>query len=245
MHKLIFDFGNTNLKGCYGRENIYGIQRLFYDKYELRKQFRGFLEKFQKRPDAVFIITQNRNLFPSVKSVLYSKFPNIRIEIPEIDFNKPLKVFYENTLGKDRYYAAAGAFFKYNSYADILVIDMGTATTVNLVSKGVFKGGIISPGIPAASATLAASTTLPEIKMKKDFKLINRDTINAINSGIILQQKYFIESIIQSYKNMYKNLLTVITGGGYRYIEGKINGVDVYEKNLVLEGINFVINSKI
>jgi pantothenate kinase type III len=35
----------------------------------------------------------------------------------------------------------------------------------------------------------------------------------------------------------------VITGGAYKYIEGKIEGIDLYEKNLVMEGINFIINS--
>jgi pantothenate kinase type III len=242
MNKLIFDIGNTYLKGCYGRENVYRIQRSSYSKPEIRRQFKEFLGRFPKRPDAVFVITQNRKLIPLVKSALYFKFPNIVIEIPEINFNSPLKVSYANTLGQDRYYASAGAFIKFNTYRNILVIDMGTATTVNFVSNGVLKGGMISPGGPASAVALAELTTLPEIKLKNKFKLINSDTENAINSGIILQQKYFIENTIRSYKKIYNNLLTVITGGGYKYLEGNIEGVDVYEKNLVLEGINFIIN---
>lgn len=243
MNKLIFDIGNSFIKGCYAGNQIYGVRRIPYSKPEFGKYFREFIAKFKKRPDAVFIITQNENLISTVKSAVNSVFPQIGIETPGIDFKTPLKVSYTNTLGQDRYYASAGAFFKFITYKNILVIDMGTATTVNFISNGIFKGGMIAPGIPAAAVSLAGSTTLPLIKLRNNFKLINTDTLNSINSGIILQQKYFIESTVKSYKKNYRDLLTVVTGGGYKYIKGKIDGIDVYEKNLVLEGINFIINS--
>jgi len=244
MNKLIFDIGNTYIKGCYGNGNIHGVQRSFYSKNELRKYFKAFLGKFSKNPGSVYIITQNSYLIPSLKKIIYEKFGDIRVEKPEIDFEYPLKVSYSKTLGYDRYYAAAGAYFKFNAYRNILVIDMGTATTFNLLSDGVFKGGMISPGVPAAAGIISGITTLPEIKFKKEINLINSDTKNAINSGILFQQKYFIEKSVASYRKINKGLLCIITGGGYKYLTNNIEGIDVYEKNLVLEGINFIINWK-
>jgi pantothenate kinase type III len=244
MNKLIIDIGNTYIKGCYGNRNLYGVQSSAYSKNEFKKYFKIFLGKFVKKPGSVFIITQNIYLIPLLKKILYAKFGNIKVVTPKIDFDYPFKVSYSKTLGFDRYYAVAGAYFKYNTYRNILVIDMGTATTFNLFTDSSFKGGMISAGIPVSANVLSVITTLPEIKLNKVFNLVNSDTKNAINSGIIYQQKYFIEKVIASYRKVYRNLLTVITGGGYKYLLNNIEGIDVYEKNLVLEGINFIINWK-
>ncbi|MCU0373481.1 MAG: type III pantothenate kinase [Ignavibacteria bacterium] len=244
MNKLIIDIGNTYIKGCYGNGTIYGVQRSVYSKREFKKYFNSFIEKFRKKPESVFVVTQNTYLIPHLKKIICSAYGNVRVGIPKIDFKSPLKVSYSKTLGNDRYFAAAGAFFKFNTYRNIIVIDMGTATTFNLISDGVFRGGMISPGITTAARILSDITTLPEIKLKKGINPVNSDTINAINSGILLQQKYFIEKCVVSYRKIYKGLLTVITGGGYRYLLNNIEGIDVYEKNIVLEGINFIINRK-
>ncbi|MCI0472787.1 MAG: type III pantothenate kinase [Ignavibacteria bacterium] len=244
MNNLIIDIGNTYIKGCYGNYTIYGVHRTVYSKNEFKKYFKTFIGKFRKKPDSVFVITQNSCLIPHLKKIIYQAYGNIQVQIPEIDFNSPLKVTYSETLGYDRYFGAAGAYFKFNTYRNIIVIDMGTATTFNLVSDGIFKGGMISPGIAAAAGILSDITTLPEIKFKKRINLVNSDTTNAINSGILYQQKYFIEKCVASYRKIYKGLISVITGGGYKYLLNNIEGIDAYEKNIVLEGINFIINRK-
>ncbi len=87
-------------------------------------------------------------------------------------------------LGADRVCAAVGAFNRWHT--NLIVIDFGTATTLNVVSAaGVFRGGLILPGI-AALETLPARTTavLPALRLRRPAALTGRSTKAALTAGL-------------------------------------------------------------
>jgi type III pantothenate kinase len=133
---------------------------------------------------------------------------------------------------------------KYPNRKKILVIDFGTSTTYNLIINGVFEGGMITPGIDTSLRSLIENTSLPIVKITPRKKLITNDTKNNIKSGIWFQHFFAVESIILKLKKKHRNLFVISTGGLSKLIYEQTNLINRFEKNLVLEGINFILNQE-
>ena len=80
-----------------------------------------------------------------------------------------------------------------------IVVDFGTATTFDiLTNKGVYEGGLITPGIGLSLSTLNSLTALlPLIKLRKTNKIIGKDTVSAINSGVYWGYVSLINGILE------------------------------------------------
>ncbi len=100
----------------------------------------------------------------------------------------PVKIEYgsRSTLGNDRVAAAAGAAELYKGEG-CLVVDAGTAVTIDVVTKeGVFMGGNIAPGMRLRFSSLHEATSqLPLVDPEGDVFRFGRDTLSAIRSGVV------------------------------------------------------------
>jgi type III pantothenate kinase len=143
------------------------------------------------------------------------------------------------TLGIDRVLACAGGVR--HTQSDVVVVDAGTACTVDLMTKDyVFKGGVILPGLPMLRYSM--KTLTPELP-ETDFSLpaqfpgkTTRDAIRiGVNGGFIHSIARFIEEYIQ--KN--ENVQILITGGDGRYVHEKLQAQFncTYHENLVFDGM--------
>jgi pantothenate kinase type III len=83
-------------------------------------------------------------------------------------------------------------------------------------------------------------TTLPKVFLNAQAKLINNETEGAIVSGIVFQQVLFVQKAIEEYRKLFKDLYVVATGGGSEIIKQYKTGIDKFESNLVLEGLNHI-----
>lgn len=153
----------------------------------------------------------------------------------------PLLIDYEKSLGSDRICSALGAVSKYPGHKNMLVLDFGTATTVNLISNGVYKGGMIAAGLVTSAHSLNARTTLPFAALSLKADIENRKTKNAIASGLILQQVFFAEKTIEAFNKRYKKLFTVCTGGNLVILKKYLLSADAFDNNLVIEGLNTIM----
>lgn len=235
------------MKGCITEGKKLGkIQSLEYRKVNVFRDFAEFIGQYKPEGDNPLYREANRKFdslyFSLVDSSIASKltFDNNWMTpfVVKATSPLPIKIDYAETLGSDRICSAVGAYSKFKDKKSILIIDLGTATTFNIVSDGVFKGGMISTGIRTSAEALMNKTTLPKVILSSKVKLINNDTHNAIISGIVLQQVLFIQKAIEEYKKLYKGLYVVSTGGGAEIIKKHETGIDKYEPNLVLEGLN-------
>lgn len=157
----------------------------------------------------------------------------------------PLENKYKTpqTLGKDRLAAAveANSLFPQNN---VLVVDIGTAITYEFVdSKAEYKGGNISPGISMRFKALREFTDrLPLVDRFGELPELGYDTETAIRSGVVHGVIYEIKSYIAKLSGQYSDLKVVLTGGHTRYIEAQL-GIKVYvDVNLVLKGLNRILN---
>ena len=120
-----------------------------------------------------------------------------------------------NQLGKDRLANVYGASKFYRP--PILMINFGTATTFDLVSKkGVYEGGLIIPGIETSwKALQEKAALLPKLGGIIHSKFfIGRDTKSCMASGLLQGFGAMVDGLIERFKKRYERKLTVISSGG-------------------------------
>ncbi|GHV23956.1 hypothetical protein FACS189428_7920 [Clostridia bacterium] len=156
----------------------------------------------------------------------------------------PLTIDYKTpqTLGMDRIAAAVGAVAQQPG-AHLLVIDIGTAITLDFVTAaGVYKGGNISPGPELRFKALHHFTNrLPLINEEGNLPVWGYDTSTAIRSGVIGGIVRELDSYIAEYKKN-DTILTFLTGGYAFYFESKLKNATFADGNLVLRGLNEILN---
>ena len=155
----------------------------------------------------------------------------------------PLKIKYAHTLGADRIAAAAGALALAPG-KKCLVIDFGTAITYDIVTaEGEFIGGNIAPGIFMRSQALNQFTkALPKIELSGETPAWGFNTDTAIRSGAVLGAVGELEYYIRSASKGESDLAVILTGGQAELVIPHIEYPIIHEPNLVLMGLNSIIN---
>ena len=146
------------------------------------------------------------------------------------------------TLGKDRLAVVVGAsYLKPNT--DLLVIDAGTAITYDFIDANkVYWGGNIAPGIDLRFRSLHEFTQkLPLVSPKVDIPFLGTDTESAIISGVIYGVVSEIDGYINHLKIKYPKLSVFLTGGSIFYFDRKLKNAIFAERNLVLIGLNRIL----
>lgn len=145
-------------------------------------------------------------------------------------------------LGSDRIADAAAGINEYG--APLILIDMGTATTVSVINtKNQFLGGLILPGVRTALNSLINNTSqLPRIKLgTPSNKIIGTNTVSSIENGIVYGTAAQIDGLIQRITDELDFSPKIIATGGNAgavipYCKSKI----IYDKNLLLKGLYII-----
>ena len=145
--------------------------------------------------------------------------------------------------GADRICNCVAAFERYKMTA--IVVDMGTATTFDVVSgKGEFLGGAIAPGLGiSADALFTRAARLPRIEVKKPAKVIGTGTVDNLQIGLYYGYIGLVDGILE---RMLAELggsgavKTVATGGLARLIAGGSKFIGEVDENLTLTGLRII-----
>lgn len=124
--------------------------------------------------------------------------------------------------------------------APLIVIDMGTATTIVVLDKnGALVGGSISPGVKISLDALTERTALlPGLQLDQPKKAIGRNTIDCMRSGIMLGAACMIDGLIERMEEELGYKTTVIaTGGIARFVVPMCRREIVYDKDLLVKGL--------
>lgn len=145
------------------------------------------------------------------------------------------------TLGADRLLAAVAADAMFPG-RDLLVVDFGSAITVDLVCRGVFLGGNISPGARLRFRSLNNFTAkLPLCNITGEASLLGKETHTAIVNGVVNGIQWEIERYISEYETLYPDLQVIFTGGDAKDFSGRIARKVTVDENLVMRGLNIVL----
>jgi type III pantothenate kinase len=247
---LAIDIGNTNVTiGVFEGEKIKYTWRLASDIHKMPDEYA-----------ATFInLLRIRNIDPSdIKEVALcstvAPLIPIFVELLEDYFNlKPLvvtagvktgvRIHADNPreVGADRVVNTVAAYKLYGGPA--IVVDLGTATTFDIISKnGDFIGGVIAPGpMTAAEALFSHTAALPRIQFAHPQKAIGTNTITAMLSGIMFGYTGLIENIVANIEKEMGEKSTVVATGGYGAIFAKETTIfKVVNPDITLIGLKMI-----
>lgn len=248
---LVIDVGNTNI--------TFGV----YEGKKLATTFR-MMSKLPRTSDEYGIslremLRTNRIDKDNIEgTIIASVVPNVMHAltgaITRYIGNEPLivgpgvktgiKITSDNPreIGPDRIVDVVAAYELYGG--PVLVLDFGTATTYDLVTEdGCFGVGITAPGIKISARALWEDTAkLPEIEIKKPDSILARETISSMQAGLVYGQIGQTEYIVNQVKKEtgYDNLKVVATGGLGRIIADETDAIEVYNRDLTLEGLRLI-----
>ena len=124
--------------------------------------------------------------------------------------------------------------------APIIVIDMGTATTVTVLDEsGAFIGGSICPGVKISLDALTDRTALlPGLQLDQPKRAIGRNTIDCMRSGIMLGTACMLDGLVERMEEELGSKATVVaTGGIAKFIIPMCRTPIIYDKDLLLKGL--------
>ena len=122
----------------------------------------------------------------------------------------------------------------------LIVIDMGTATTMSVLDKsGAHIGGCIIPGVKISMDALTDRTALlPGLQLDQPKKAVGRNTIDAMRSGIMMGAACMLDGMIERMEEElgYKTTV-IITGGIAKFIAPMCRTPMIYDKDLLIKGL--------
>ena len=173
------------------------------------------------------------------------KYFNIKPLIVGPGIKTGMPIFYDNPkeVGADRIVNAVAAYDKYHK--ESIIVDFGTATTFDYISpKGEYMGGCIAPGIMISSEALfEKASKLPRVEFSKPKTIITKDTVSAMQAGIMFGYAGLVDGIVERMKAEVKtNPLVIATGGLAQIVARETKSIDKIEEMLTLDGLRIIYN---
>lgn len=232
---LAIDIGNTQIK--------FGL----FEKDELKDVFVGkdALEKIFSGNEITHAIISKSGYDETIEEQLKQK--NINLLVLSHQLKLPLEILYTTpeTLGTDRIAGTVAANFIFPDM-NVLKIDFGTCITYDFVNcKNQYLGGAISPGMMMRFKAMHHHTSkLPLVDPLQFtyFELIGENTATSILSGVINGIKEEVNGIIKEYEMRFGNLKVVVTGGDADRFVTLLKCEIFARPNLVVEGMNRILN---
>jgi type III pantothenate kinase len=168
----------------------------------------------------------------------------------EPDVNTGMPILYKNPaeVGADRIVNAVAAYEKFGRTAGraprpIVVVDFGTATTLDAVSaKGEYLGGAICPGVQiSADALFQRAARLPRIDVRKPSSVIGQTTVGAMESGLFYGYVGMVEGLVRRMTDeLGGDVICVATGGLADVIAPETALIQHVDPDLTLDGLRIV-----
>ena len=146
-------------------------------------------------------------------------------------------------MGADRIVNAVAAFNLYGG--PLVIVDFGTATTFCAVSEsGDYLGGVIAPGIGISlEALFQRAAKLPRVEIVRPEKVIGKDTIASMQSGIVFGFVGQVDGIVRRMINEFSIKPKVIATGGFAsLIARESETICKVNPLLTLEGLRIISN---
>lgn len=247
---LAIDIGNTNLViGCFRDDKILFKARIATDRTRTSDQYgveiKNMLEAYGvNRSDINDCI---------ISSVVPPVFNSVRTGVIKIIGKQPMvvgpglktglniHVDVPSQVGSDRIVIAVAALAEYK--APLLLLDLGTATTIEAVEPdNIYMGGVIIPGVRVSlDALTSRAAQLPGISLDQPKQVIGKNTVDCMRSGMMYGTAAMIDGLIERMEEELGHRCTLIaTGGLAQFITPLCKREIILEKDLLLKGLNII-----
>ena len=246
MKALVGDIGNTITKVCLIEVKTLKIKKkISFNSNNISSihLLKKNLEKIVKSKN-IYKVALFSSVVPRYQFILskyLKKIYKIKLrEIKEKNINKIIKINIKNKnqVGSDRIANAVGVYKRYK--LNCIVLDFGTATTFDVVTKdGIYNGGIIAPGVNLSLNSLVNSADqISFFSIKKQNRIVGKNTVEALRSGFYWGYVGLINNIILKIEKETKKKYKIIFTGGYSDLfKTSIIRPFKIDKNITIEGI--------
>ena len=238
---ILGDIGNTETKVFLVSSSDIIIKKITFlsknlNTLKLDKLFKDFKFNY-KMIDKILFCSVVPKSFNLIKKFLSKKTKVQCYEVKSLDLKSliKIKVNYKQ-VGSDR---LTNAISLANNKNNFIVLDLGTATTFDVLIKDSYSGGVIAPGIKLSLNTLSDKATLiPNIDLRKISNVIGKDTISAVRSGFFWGYAGLIDNIINLIKKeTRKSFKVIITGGFSDLFKNSIKTKVNHNKDITVNGL--------
>ncbi len=247
---LTIDVGNTNLTlGLYEGDKLGPHWRLATDHArmpdEYGLQFLGLLEHAGYGREALTGIVLASVVPPLTGRVAQACREYLKQEplLVDVGVKTGIRIRYEDPrqVGADRVADAVAVHHLYGGPA--CVIDFGTATTFNAVTKnGEYLGGAITAGVNlAAEALYTHAAKLPHIELQRPPSVIGRNTPHAMQSGLLFGYVCMVEGMVERFRReLGAEMKVIATGGLAEVVARETEAIDIIAPWLTLDGLRII-----
>jgi len=247
---LAIDIGNTSIKlGIFDEDKLKATWSLATGIHRTSDEYGVVLLNLMERqkflPSKLTGIALCGVVPPLAPTIveMCRKHLNIQPLVVEAGVKTGIRIRVDNPreVGSDRVVGAVAAHYLYGK--PVIIIDLGTATTFDVVSPdGDYLGGAIAPGIGIAVEALFTRTAmLPRIELICPKQVIGRNTVSAMQSGIIFGYIGLIEGMVQRIEKELGEKSKVVATGGYAHVVAQeIPIIEIVNPDLVLTGLRLI-----
>ena len=244
---LAVDIGNSNI--VFG--GVEGDQILFEARIrteptktsdEYCVDLKIILDVYHVKPEMIegaIISSVVPQVLNSVKTALKKLTgKNALVVGPGLKTGLNIKIENPSQTGADLVVGCVAALLEHK--APLIVIDMGTATTMIVLDEtGALIGGSISPGVKISMDALTDRTALlPGLQLDQPKKAIGRNTIDCMRSGIMLGAACMLDGMVERMEaELGQKTTVVITGGIAKFVVPMCRTQMIYDKDLLIKGL--------
>ncbi len=250
---IAVDIGNTNIVlGCAEDNKILFRERIATNQTETDLEYavriRAALEMNNidiSKIDGAIISSVVPSVTNTVKAAIV-KLTGVKVMVVGPGIKTGLSIMIDNPaqLGSDLVVDAVAGIQEYP--APMIIIDMGTATTLSVIDpKRCYIGGVIMTGMAVSTDALISRTAqLPKIAFEKPKKTIGTNTVDCLKSGIMFSNACAIDGMIERIEEELGEKCTVIATGGLSGVViplCKREGI-ILDDTLLLKGLTIIYN---
>lgn len=247
---LAIDIGNTNIViGGVRNDTIIFKCRIATDRTRTSDQYgveiKNMIETYGAKTSDIsdcIISSVVPPVFNSVRTGVWKVIGKEPLVVgPGIKTGLNIQVEVPSQVGSDRIVIAVAALAEHK--APLILLDMGTATTIDVVEPdNVYMGGIIVPGVRISlDALTGRAAQLPGISLDKPAHVIGKNTVDAMRSGMMYGTAATIDGLVDRIAEELGHPSTLVaTGGMAQFIAPLCKHDIILDKNLLLKGLNLI-----
>jgi type III pantothenate kinase len=252
VKKVIFvlDVGNTNIVlGVYEGEELKYHWRMETNRHKTEDEYGMIVKNLFEHVRLSLNDIEGIIISSVVPPIMFSlermckKYFNITPLVVGPGIKTGLNIKYENPreVGADRIVNAVAGIKEYGG--PLIIVDFGTATTYCYVNEEKqYMGGAIAPGIGISTEALySKAAKLPRIEIGRPDHIIGKNTVSAMQSGILYGYVGQVEGIVKRMKATGdSDPLVIATGGLAQLISNESDVIDVVDPFLTLKGLKLI-----
>lgn len=247
---FVFDIGNTNIVlGVYDGDELKYHWRIETNRHRTEDEYGMVIKALFAHENLQFSDINGIVISSVVPPIMFAlermclKYFQLKPMVVGPGMKTGLNIKYDNPreVGADRIVNAVAAIHEYGS--PLIIVDFGTATTYCYVNEQKqYMGGAIAPGINISTEALySKAAKLPRIEIARPEEIIGKNTVAAMQAGILYGYVGQVEGIVRRMKEHSNQSPTVIaTGGLANLIAQESDVIDIVDPFLTLKGLQLI-----